>query len=358
MGVTISSIHVYSKDEISLPDLKFVSFSQNWYTLIAEQDTLNSTLAKKISKLLQMPVLWFSTLDSEGIAFCFCLGGKFVSQYSDFFQQSKGIFSIPSLIGYEKGHKRRISHILSCSDFDQKISLLEEFFGVCLLLFPELLTTSPAEMNCVRGEAKYLEFNEEEKKLRGKNAPVKATLISKAHGKIFYQRFKQNIGYHRHRYFYFGYDTEASAYSDGNLRPIHFLNGEFIPAAEEDMSVQLVSDSSEDESFRINYDYPKVIVDCTEKAPKRYANKSLVMPNGFFPLGFDNRERIFLYNIHGGIVVMDPDNKIISRFSVKGIPFLLDGEYILTSDQGSFFAYLYEPNSYICIYRITDKSQS
>ena len=64
--------------------------------------------------------------------------------------------------------------------------------------------------------------------------------------------------------------------------------------------------------------------------------------------------RLFLSNEHGGMAVMDSDNKVISRFSLKGVPCSMDGEFLLTTDSESFFAYYYNPNQHIRIYRIDD----
>lgn len=55
---------------------------------------------------------------------------------------------------------------------------------------------------------------------------------------------------------------------------------------------------------------------------------------------------------------MDSDNKIISRFSLKGEPCNMDGEFILTADSESFFANYYNPDQYIRIYRIDDMDDS
>lgn len=353
MGITIDSIHVYSEKEISFPNVEFSSFSQGWYTVTSSLEEPSYSLAKKISKSTQATVLWFSTFDSEGISLCFFQTGKIVAQHSDMYQESKHIYQIPALIGYENGEKRRISQILACGDFDLKIMLLEEFFGVCLLPFDDLYEENPNAMKRIRGNKQYLAFQAEERKLRGKNAPIKVSLVFETRGKIFERAFSQTMGFYKPGFFYFGYDTAESGYSGGNLRPVHFSSGKLLPATEEDLTTGLISLQTNDERFTIDF-YPQTRVSFTEKAPEQYAQKTLVMPSGFYPFDFDGKGRLFLFNEHGGMAVMDSDNKVISRFSLKGVPCSMDGEFLLTADSESFFAYCYNPNQHIRIYRIDD----
>lgn len=353
MGVTIESIHVYSEKEISYPNVEFSSFSKGWYTVTSSIEEPSYSLARKISKSTRATVLWFSTFDSEGISLRFLQAGKIVAQHSDLYQQSKRISQIPALIGYENGEKRRISQIFACGDFDLKIVLLEEFFGVCLLPFADLYEENPNAMKRTRGNEQYLAFQAEEKKLRGKNAPIKASLVFETCGKIFYQLFGQSHGFYKSGFYYFGYDTEESNYSDGNLRPVHFSGGRLLPVTEEDLTTGLISTQTNDERYTIEF-FPKTRVSFTEKAPEQFAQKTLVMPSGFYPFDFDGKGRLFLSNEHGGMAVMDSNNKVISRFSLKGVPCSMDGEFILTTDSESFFAYYYNPNQHIRIYRIDD----
>lgn len=105
MGTTLSSVHVYTPNAIS--DMEdFYSFSNGWQTYLPEEPPEDPfeyrPFAKKISKRIDAPVLWFYIFDSESIWFEFYQNGKRVSAYS---QQdltgTKNLYGVPALVGYE-----------------------------------------------------------------------------------------------------------------------------------------------------------------------------------------------------------------------------------------------------------------
>ena len=96
MGTTISSIHVFTKNEIALPDLMFNSFSCDWQTCMTGFSDIDEECcfytAKLISKQISAPVLCFSMFDSDYICFHFFVNGKRVASYSDdAFSQNKNL---------------------------------------------------------------------------------------------------------------------------------------------------------------------------------------------------------------------------------------------------------------------------
>ena len=362
MGTTFSSIHVYSSNAVSgFPN--FHSFSEGWQTYMPneEQEDLFAfqKLAKKISRNIDAPVLWFYIFDSESLLFEFYKNGKKVAAYSQMDSNgSKNLYGIPSLIGYESGQKRRLSKILSCADIDFQLELLKEYFGVCLIPFPEMLKESPNIISRVRGEELYLAYLAEEKKLTGKQSPVKVELISEQTGKLFEHKFNDNDKqYYKPDHYYFGYDTFDSNFEDGALRPVRFEQGKLVSITKEDFDAVpkvLRQDARVDERFSEEF-YPSYKIYFTDKAPEGLKNKILVTPRGFYFYWFDENGRAILSDERGGIAVVDETLKVIAKMRVKGIPVNFADGYILTVGSESFFAYYYNPSNAVRIYRIYDK---
>ena len=72
MGTTFCSIHVYTAETVSSGQFRFQSYSENWHTCVlgkkeSSDPEISSKFAKKISKNLEVPVLWFCELDSDYI---------------------------------------------------------------------------------------------------------------------------------------------------------------------------------------------------------------------------------------------------------------------------------------------------
>ena len=354
MGITLSSLHVYSDTPIDPALGQFASFSEGWQSMPWGRDMKDSwDFAKKLSKKVPAPVLIFHIFDSDEMAFDIYENGKRCVSYgtSGYFQ-NKGIYKIPALVGYPTGYKRRISEILACADTELLTSMLEEFFGVALLIDREVIEEYPDQLNRGRGEALYLDFHKEEQKLRGKNAPVKATLITEIPGKIFDHR----IGGPSDLvcapgYYFFGYDdATAPIYSGGNLRTVRFRQGRLEPAEE-----KLVKRSQLFRSrFTLIYG-SRTKVAFRDGCPDTYVGKTFDLPVGFFPLDFDEKDRLIVANDRGGVAYMNADGKVIAKIRVKGeADYFADG-YLLTSGPSSFYAFTYEPNDYIRIYRLEDR---
>lgn len=362
MGTTFSSIHVYSSNAVScFPD--FHSFSEGWQTYMPNQEQEDliafQKLAKKISRNIDAPVLWFYIFDSESLLFEFYKNGKKVAAYSQMdSNRSKNLYGIPSLIGYESGQKHRLSKILSCADIDFQLELLEEYFGVCLIPFPEMLKESPNIISRVRGEELYLAYLAEEKKLTGKQSPIKVELISEQTGKLFEHKFIDNDKqYYKPSHYYFGYDTIDSNYEDGALRPVRFEQGKLVSITQEDFNAApkvLRQNARVDERFSEEF-YPSYKIHFTDKAPAGLKNKTLIAPRGFHFYWFDENGRAILSDERGGIAVVDETLKVIAKMRVKGTPVNFADGYILTVGSESFFAYYYNPSNAVRIYRIYDK---
>lgn len=356
MGITLSAIHIYSEKPVTLSQFPLYSFSEHWYTVLPVEQENTYLQVKKIVKETNQPVLWFYCFDSDTIAFRLFANGRQVAYYDEAVRQSKGIFQIPALIGLESGNKRRLSAILSCFDFEQKIAMLEEFFGVFLLTFPELTEERPEVLRRARGDVLYRAYREEMKQLEGKHSPIRAELVFETPGKLFSFDYRQGYAHflsaalQRGDYF-FGFDTPESEKTGGNVRAVRFQNGALVPIPAEEIRCKPENTPS-CERYTVEYG-AKNAVTGAENAPKAYIGKKITLPSGVYPFEFDAKGRLLVYLSVSKLGVLDTDGKLIATFSVKGDAIELDGEYILTQEAPCYVAMNeYHPKQFVRIYRI------
>ena len=187
MGTTAFTLHVYSNEPVDPALGHFFSLSEGWQSMLLDSEHQDmDQCARKLSKKVSAPILVFCIYDSEEVSFGIYENGKRCAVFSSSIcHTSKGIFKIPGLVGYPDGYKRRISEILSCPDIEQLTALLEEFFGVALVVYRDILEEDPESLIRARGETQYLAFHEEQKKLSGRQCSIRATLTEEIRGKIF-----------------------------------------------------------------------------------------------------------------------------------------------------------------------------
>ena len=86
MGTTFVSIHIYENNAIEDSFFKFSSFSDGWQTSVTDLSEMDfNTIfknVKRISKMCDAPVLWFSVNDSDYMDFAFYVKGKLSAKYS------------------------------------------------------------------------------------------------------------------------------------------------------------------------------------------------------------------------------------------------------------------------------------
>ncbi len=351
--MTITSIHVYTNEQLNCHQLEFRSFSREWQTCVTDltdsDDNYLYDVARSLSKTVPAPVLLFSIFDSDAICFHFFKNGKRVASYfDDEFSQSDHIYSIPALVGYGDGYKKRLSKILSSSDAEEKTQLLEEYFGVGLLPFQDIITTEPEALRREKGEVLYNEYLEREEAISGKRAPVTAKLIAEYKGKIFYDipggRTKKEHCY------LFGYESNSKV-----LHPVRFCGDRLEDISSEEFNKDRINKYSPrfyDTEFRAHVCYTVF----NELAPEPYRNRSMILPSGFYPCGFDGKGRLILDG-QSKICIVNGDLKIIAKISIKGDVAEIMGDYILTSSGDSFCGYVYEPKAAVRIYKLTEKEE-
>lgn len=347
MGTTFSSIHVYGKDVIEDASLKFRSFSDGWQTCITDLSEIdfNTVLknVKRISKAIDAPVLWFFVNDSDYIDFVFYVKGKIAAKYSI---ESKNLYGIPDLIGLGEGNKKRLSNILQVADIDEKIALLEEYFGVCLLPFPECFET-PEILKRERGDRLYLEYTKKNKEILKAGASIAANVVAEYDGKLFAYVFGEHETVKEHCFLY--------GFKDDNdqLTPVRFCGGALEPITIEEFNKDRIPNQRQQDKFEIKYG-GIFSVTFKDKSPEAYIGKTMKLPDGYCPFEFDSKGRLILVSDRR-IAIVNENLEIIAKVSIKGDVDDMVGDYILTTTGGSFFAYMYEPKAKIRIYHLTDK---
>ena len=362
MGTTISTIHAYTTDPIPEVFGEFQNISEEWQSLIPDYEDCDfeamHKTARKLSKAIEAPVLWFWEYDSDEMGFALLQAGKQVSRFStDEFEQNKGLFKIPQLVGYPEGNKRRISRILSCGDIDDMTEMLEEFFGVPLCCDRDILLSEPELLIRSKGDERFRAFAEEEKRLRGKTAPFELRLREEIPGKLFHTLFGAADHRGRASVYYYGYRDESSWLREEALSTVRFENGRLQPISQEEFDSAPYLDPGYESPYFSHEYYPKIKVTFEEEAPTVLAGKSFVLPSGYFAFDIFGEDKLFL-NGRNSLAVMDGNGQVIAKMSVKGNPVEMKDGYVLTVSGGSFGMYFHEPKAMVRIYEILDKTQS
>lgn len=351
MGTSLSSIHVFCDSAPVDCGFSFRSFSHNWQTCVDDfsekAPDYPYKAAKLISKNTNAPVLYFGVFDSEMIWFEVLCNGKVVSRYyDDEFIANKKLFDIPSLVGYGDGQKKRLSSLLSCSDIDFKIAMLEEYLGVCLLYLPEI-SDDPEMFRRDRSDALYRKYQASEKALTGKAAPIRLNQIVEYPGKLFLDFFgRGHLQSIKPHYFLYGYAYDNSR----DLTPVRFAGKNLESSDLSTFSQDRKRRMPEDPRFKMHYETPCKVT-FSDDCPPAYRGKTMTLPNGFYPESFTKTNELLLQGNHR-IYVVDTTLRIIAKLSIKGQIADIVDDYILTTTGGSFGAYCYEPKDRIYIYEI------
>ncbi len=363
MGTTFSSIHIYSTEPVALKNFTFRCFSKGWQTLWAEDEDLydpevTKRMAKNLSKSVNAPVLWFYEFDDEFLYLNLYLHGKLVASYSgDGTGPNKNLYQIPRLIGYTDESKRRFSRILSCTDIDFQIQLLEEFFGVCLLPFCELADQENGELARTRGDRLYKEHIAAEKKLTGNASAIQVELVQELEGLLdgadwhlewFDKKQVRRLPCFNIHYYLYSKDK----FTGTRRVPARFHNGKVQFISEEEMRCNGADKpyyrpyEGHNPDYRYETHPPKLIF--SDTAPTAYRGKTVLLPRGFLKLGFDAKERLVLYDCKSTFAIVDGNTKVIAKKRLKGEIGDIDGDYILTVEERGI-------SGIIRVYRIFDK---
>lgn len=356
MGISLTSVHIYGGQPYAHNYFSFLRLSPSWQTCVNDLSDkgpdYSYKLAQMVSGEVDAPVLHFGVFDSEKIWFEFFYHGKIAARYSDDeLVSNKKIYDIPAIVGYDVGNKKRLSAILACVDVEEKIAMLEEFFGVCLLYDPQMQDSGDGLCR-QRDDAIYRAYQEKEKKLTGKAAKITANVIKEYPGKLFWDGFGSH-GTKKPHFFLQGFATDGSFEETyGALTPVQFTGPELLPADPAEFRSGRIPNSGEDPRFGM--DYGAVCkVSFSAACPAAYRGRTMVLPSGCYPLEFLPTGELLLQG-RNKVYVADATFQIVAKLSVKGeVADVLDN-YILTTTGDSFCGYCYEPKAKIYIYKVTD----
>lgn len=358
MGVTLTSFHLYCSAEPSVEGYSFRSFSDGWYTCTCDlSDKVPDYTYKAaafVSKALMATVLYFAVIDSDDICIALFNSGKLTARFSsDATVSSKSIYSIPEAVGYREGNRRRLSHILACADTELMISMLEEFFGVCLMYDPKL-DYSADELRYERDDTVYRKYTEAKSALCGKSAPMEAKLVSKFTGKIFYRAFGANDYSKNAHCFLFGYGTPDSK----ALKPVRFFGKELCGITEEEFGQGNRIPQLTDARFHMEYGAYKVPnkLTFTAAAPDMWQGRTVPLPDGYRPAGFLSSSELLIYG-RNRVAVMDSSMKVIAELKVSGDVADVVDDHILTYIGDSFCGYCYDPKAQVRIYAVVKRQR-
>lgn len=348
MGTSYASIHILCGDPVIFVPYLFECWSSGWQTMVPTEENrtiltspdLSVKEARKLSKALHKTVLWFILFDDDEISFALFADGKqaAVYNYSHNYTPDKGLSRIPSLIGLEENYRKRLARIIACTDTKLQTKLLEEFFGVKLLLFPKMLEDDPDCAVCSKGSTLFDQYDAENRVPTGKKAPIQVRQLFELDGVLSDADWRKK--YHKDGYLwefrkhYWLYAPQKA--TDTEERPVCFRDGKLVFISDKEM-LQNGTDKRYNETRNDDSQYEQLFfpyrIQFSDSAPEPYSGKTIKLPRGFYGLGFDGKERFLIYNEASCFALMDENGKMLAKQHVKGIILDHDGDYLLTWEE-------------------------
>ncbi len=346
MAITYASIHVLCEEAVSIDSDSFASWSPGWQTLIPREENrdlltdpeASSKKAKALSKTLHRTVLWFFMFDEDDLCFALYSDGKTAAAFNAL-SSDKNLSKIPALVGLEESYRKRLSKILACEDIELQIQLLEEFFGVKLLLYPEMLTEDPDCAIQIKDTVLFKRFEAENRVPSGKSSPLQVMLLFEQDGVLSdsdwshkYHKQKGCLWVFQKHYWLYALEKATGA----EEKPVCFRNGQLESISDEEMLKH-----GTDQRYNVTRNENPLFqhVDCYDKllfsedAPQPYTGKTIRLPRGFYGLGFDEKKRFLVYNEKSSFAWIDENGKLMAKQHVRGDIIDHDGDYLLTWEE-------------------------
>ena len=194
MGTTLASFHVYQKSPEAIRPLldegyTAVVLSEGWTSVLSRVDEceLSDKPAKKLSKALDSPVLSFMYFDDDLMTLTLFNGGKLCAQYRMSYDAEPYLGHCDAFVetlGWDKALSGRLRRIFKCSDLEEQVEMLEEFFGVALRVDAEFIEDGHEDFVRKRGEALYREYEAKQKKLSKIKNKTRAVLTQELDAKL------------------------------------------------------------------------------------------------------------------------------------------------------------------------------
>ena len=349
MGTSYASIHVMSNDSVVFVPYLFESWSLGWQTMVPTEENrniltnleLSAKEARRLSKALKKTVLWFFLFDEDETSFALFSCGKQAAVYNfnHNYTPDKGLSVIPSLIGLEESYRSRLAKIIGCTDAEFQTQLLEEFFGVKLLLYPEMLEEDPNCAVSCKSRILFDRYNAENQVPTGKKAPIQVKQVFELDGVLsdadWSHKYHKEEGYlwvfQKH---YWLYAREKA--TGAEEKPVCFREGTLSFITDEEM-LRDGADKRYNETRREDPLFEQLFfpdrIRFSESAPKSYAGKVIKLPRTFYGLGFDGKGRFLAFNEATCFALINEDGKMLAKQHVKGDIIDHDGDYLLTWEE-------------------------
>ncbi|MBR5094940.1 MAG: hypothetical protein IK095_07585 [Oscillospiraceae bacterium] len=298
-------------------------------------------VARKLSKALQKVVLWFFLFDENEASFALFSDGKQAAVYNfdHNYTPDKGLSKVPALIGLEESYRKRLAKIVACTDAELQTQLLEEYFGVKLLLLPEMLEEDPNCAVCSRRSALFDRYDAENRVPTGKKAPIQVKQVFELEGVVsdadWDQKYHQAGGYlWVFRKHYWLYAPEKATGIE--QRPVCFRAGKLSFISDEEM-LRDGADRRYNETRQkdplFEQLYSPSMIQFSESAPEPYSGRTVKLPRTFYGLGFDKVGRFFVFNEANCFALIDENGKMLAKQHVKGDIIDHDGDHLLTWEE-------------------------
>ncbi len=343
MAVSYTGIHVLSGERVTVSPGRFASFSPGWQSLIPagkDGELLSrpgdsAKEARRLSKLLSKTVLWFFLYDEEVVEFTLFSEGKTAAARDA--SSDKNISKVPGIIGLEEGYRKRLYDILSVTDAEYQTELLEEFFGVKLLLLPEMMEDPPETLARKRDDALFRQYRAENDVPSGKKSPVQARLLFEMDGVLSnsdwgHKYFTETgiLGVFRKHYWLYAKEQHTGS----EEVPVCFRDGRLVFLSDEEMLAEGADRLHNDDRMQKDPRFEQLFfpdrVRFFEDAPPPYPGRTIKNARGFYGLGFDAKGRFLAYDENSCFALVDEGGKMLAKQHVKGQIIDQDGDYLLT----------------------------
>jgi len=188
MGTTLASVHVYGEDiekvkSVVSDEQTVMRISPNWVSVFGEIDFINKVrlLSNKLKRQVDTPLIAFAYHDDDMMEFALYNNKERRASYSIHFGYSPTVKKINRFIedlGFDENLLPRLRKIFRCEDIDKVVSMLEEFFGVALLINTDFIAEGIDEHIRKRDDKVYNKYINKQKKERRINNETRITLIN------------------------------------------------------------------------------------------------------------------------------------------------------------------------------------
>ncbi len=173
MGTTLGNLHIYNTDPEFIKtlingDYPIMRMSDEWTSVLDVGLETVDTEAKKLSKSIDAAVFSFMYFDDDLISLKLFREGKKVAHYETYYERAPYVKSCREFLAaawLEASLEGRLMKIFKCEDLGRKVEMLEELFGVAFYINSEFTKEDREKYRRTRGDAHFLKYEEEQKKI-------------------------------------------------------------------------------------------------------------------------------------------------------------------------------------------------